>query len=176
MEKRAVTQEPMLPAAKNLIPTPYMRMLRCCAALCLTMLALPAASANCSITRMTGNDAVHQVFKENNGYEFQNYDVICNKLRKANAKIVIQGSYGVLRSRSYGWVSIGVADKNSDYIIINAFGRTSTYMDDYPSDEVARKQLWTAINEALNGWDQLDLALDSLNKARQAVRKTAAQR
>jgi len=165
----------MPPAAKNAIPTPCTRVLRCCAALCLTMLALPA-SANCSITRLTASDSVRQVFKENGGYNFQNYDVICNKLRKANAQIVIHGAYGVLINRSYGWASIGVADKDRDYIITNAFGRSSTHMNDYASDDMARKQLWLSINAALNEWVTLDQALAELNNARQAMRKTAAQR
>jgi len=162
-------------AARNVISTPCMRMLHCCAALCLTMLTLPA-HANCSITRWTNSDHVIQVFKENSGYEFQNFDMVCNKLRKANAQVVIHGSYGVLLSRSYGWVSLGVADKDRYYINTNAFGRTSTSMNDYASDHIARKQLWISLNNALNGWDTLDQALAELNKARQAARKTAAQR
>jgi len=165
----------MTSTTRNAMFTPCMRMLRGCAALCLAMLTLPA-SANCSITRLTASDAVRQVLQENGGYNFQNYDVICNKLRKANAQIVIHGSYGVLINRSYGWASLGVADKDRDYIITNAFGRSSTHMNDYASNDMARKQLWLSINEALNGWVTLDQALAELNKARQAARKAASPR
>jgi len=150
-------------------------MLRGCAALCLALLTLPT-HANCSITRLTASNAITQVFKENGGFTFQNYDVVCNKLRRANAQVVMNGSYGVLANRSYGWVSLGVADKTHDYIITNAFGRSSTHMNDYASDNVARQQLWLAINDALNRWEELDQALAELNKARQAARKIAAQR
>lgn len=141
-------------------------------ALCLTALAFPA-SANCVINYYTVSRDVIKVFKENDGYYFQNYNEVCNKLRKANAKIAISGSYGVLSSRSYGWADISVADKASDYVIVNSFGTYSTWMNDYASDDTARKQLWGAINDALNQWDTLDKALLELNQARQEMRKTA---
>jgi len=161
---------------KSAMSTPFTRALRYCSALCLAALALPA-SANCAITHNTSSTAVQKVFKETDGYHFQNYDVVCNKLRKANARIIVSGSYGVLSNRSYGWASIAVADKASDHLIVNDFGSDSTWMNDYASDDKAREMLWAAINDALGKWDSLDQALASLNKARRTApaRKAAAQ-
>ena len=156
--------------------TPFTRALRYCSALCLAALALPA-SANCSITHNTSSISVQKVFKETDGYTFQNYDLVCNKLRKANARIVVVGSYGVLSNRSYGWASISVADKASDHLIVNDFASNSTWMNDYASDDKAREMLWAAINDALGKWDGLDQALATLTKARRAApaNRAAAQ-
>jgi hypothetical protein len=156
------------------MPTSFTRSLRYCAALSFAALTLPA-SANCVISHDTASPNVLKVFKENSGYEFNNYEVVCNKLRKANAKIVIQGSYGVLRNRSYGWALITVADKASNHLIVNSFGSHSTQMNDSASDETARKELWLAINDGLDNWDGLDQALAELKQARRAMRKIDAR-
>lgn len=154
--------------------TSFTRTLRYCSALCLAALALPA-SANCSITHNTSSVHVEKAFKEQDGYNFQNYDLVCNKLRKANAQIVISGSYGVLSNRSYGWADISVADSARNYLIVNDFGSVSTWMNDYASDNKARELLWGAINDALNKWDSLDQALAKLNQARRPANTTAAR-
>lgn len=156
------------------MPTSFTRSLRYCAALSFAVLTLPA-SANCTIFRDTDSDAVQTVFKENNGYTFKNYEEVCSKLRKANAKIVIKGSYSVLSNRSFGWVNISVADKASDHFIINSFSQYITQVSEFASDDTARKQLWIAINDGLDKWDSLDHALAELNQARRAMRKTAAR-
>lgn len=119
-----------------------------------------------------------QVFKEHDGrYDFADYDVVCNKLRKANAQIIISGSYGVLSNRSFGWASISIADKADNHFVVTDYGKRSTSMHDFASDDIARKQLWIAINYALNTWDGegLDQAITTLNQARQARRKAIAK-
>lgn len=156
------------------MPVSFTRSLRYCAALCFAALTLPA-SANCTISRDTDSDAVQRVFKENNGYEFNNYEAVCNKLRKANAKIVIKGSYSVLSNRSFGWVNISVADKDSEHFIINSFSQYITQVSEFASDDMARKQLWIAINDGLDKWDSLDQALAELSQARRTIRKTSVR-
>lgn len=156
------------------MPTSFIGLLRYCTALGFAALALPA-TANCAISHDTASNEVRTVYKENNGYEFKNYEAVCSKLLKANAKIVIQGSYGVLHNRSYGWVSIAVADKASEHFIVTSYGSYITQMNDFASDDMARKQLWIAINDGLDKWDSLDRALAELNQARRAIRKTGAR-
>lgn len=147
--------------------------LRVCMALCFFGLA-SNASANCTIFRLTSSDHVNQVFKENDGYSFRNYESVCAKLRKANARITINGQYGVLTNRSYGWVFISVADKNNDHLIVNDFSQTMTFTNSYASNDKARELLWLAINDGLNTWDTLDKALARLNQVRQ-TRKVSKQ-
>jgi len=152
------------------MPMLCLRLLKCCAALWLTMLALPV-SANCSIAHITSSADVYQVLEENGGYTFKNYRAVCDKLSKADARIVISGDYGVLSNRSYGWANIKVADKRLRFLIINANDSSYTYMHDHASDVTARKLLWNAINDALEGWKTLDEALLDLDAARQTLRK-----
>lgn len=155
----------------NVMPTQLTRTLRYCVALCLVTLA-SGASANCVINFLTSADKVKQVFKENNGYEFRNYDLVCSKLRKANARISIIGSYGVLANRSFGWANISVADNSNGYFVVNDFGTNNTTLNEFASDDKARQLLWVAINNALNDWSALDQALAELKKARQVHKST----
>lgn len=152
----------------------FTHLLRYSTAFCFAALTLPA-SANCTIFHDTDSDAVQTVFKENNGYTFKNYEAVCNKLRKANAKVVIKGSYSVLSNRSFGWVNISVADKASDHFIINSFSQYITQVSEFAGDDTARKQLWIAINDGLDKWNSLDQALAELNQARRAMRKAGAR-
>lgn len=154
----------------NTMTINFTRPLRYLAALCLAALA-GSASANCIITHRSSSVEVNRAFKEHDGYDFAKYDLVCNQLRKANAKIVISGHSGVLSNRSYGWANISISDKADSHFIVTDFGTLSTWMNDYASDDKARELLWGAINDALNKWDSLDQAIAVLNKARLERRK-----
>lgn len=134
-----------------------------------------SANANCMIYDLTSSADVKKAFKDHDGYDFQNYSVVCNKLRKANAKISISGYAGVLSNRSFGWADVSVADKSSNYFIVNSYSSAATKMHDYASEDKAHEMLWLAINDALNRWveEGLDQALAELNQARQAASKAA---
>ncbi len=137
-------------------------------ALCLAAAAAPA-QASCSINSLTASPAVNRVFKANNGYEFKNYDMLCAKLQKAQAQIVLVGSSGVLMNRSYAWVSIGVGDATNGNIMTNDFATSRTTMNDYASADKADALLWEAINIALNEWE-VDPAIAALQKVRKTVK------
>lgn len=144
------------------------------AAFCFTALAVPA-SANCTIYRDTASPQVFKAFRANGGYTFKNFNEVCEKLRKANAKIVIHGASGVLVNRSYGWASISVADKESSHIVINSFSSYSTNINEYASSDQAQSSLWISINYALENWEHLDEALAELRQVRVQVRKPVAR-
>jgi len=121
-----------------------------------------------------------QAFREHNeNFEFQNYDLVCNKLQKANASIFIIGNAGVMSGRSYGWVTLSVADKDNYYLSTPFGGYAQTAISGKAHSKEARVAIWSALNAALNEWPEngvLDDALASLEKARQSIRKPATQR
>ncbi|MBD9400992.1 hypothetical protein [Comamonas sp. CMM02] len=148
---------------------------RVLAGVCLVALALPA-SASCTIYRETSSPQVDKAFSANNGYTFKKYHEVCEKLRKADAKIVIHGSSGVLVNRSYGWASISVADKANSNLVINSFSGYSTNLNDYASSDQAQQSLWIAINYGLENWEKLDEALAELRQVRAQMRKPASRK
>jgi len=127
------------------------------------------AHANCSITYESMTSAVSQVMDESSGYTFKNYDLVCDKLNGANAKIVITGDYGVLKNRSYAWASIHVGDKDNRYLQPPYASKQVTGLSDDASTPKARELLWSAINQALDSWEGLDEALGSLERARKSL-------
>lgn len=146
------------------------------ATLSFAVFALPA-NANCSFNYTTASDEVFKIIKENNGFKLKNYDEFCKKLHNANAKIVVNGSSGVLASTSYGWANISVADNKFDNLIVTDFSSNNTVMHSYASNDHARKMLWEAINNALNSWNEdLDKALAKLDQARKAMCKKTANK
>ena len=148
---------------------------RVLAAVCLVGIAVPA-SANCSITHDTASPQVTRAFRANDGYTFKNYGEVCEKLRKANAQIFIHGTSGVLLSRSFGWASISIADKANPQLVITSFSSYSTQLDEYPGNDRALKSLWSAINNGLESWDQLDDALAKLRQARAQMSKPVSRK
>jgi len=157
---------------------PFLRLLRYCAALCLLAVTLPA-KADCSLEYWTAFPAVNTVFDEHDGYDFKNYDLVCNKLNKANARVVMMGGVGVLISRSYAWIVLAVADRDNPHIMNIASGHTHTRLSADASTPKTRELLWESINIALNEWAEkgLDNALAGLDEARrQLMHKPATQR
>jgi len=155
----------------------FFRLLRHYAALCLLVVTLPA-KADCLIHSMKVSNDVERVFKANGVvYKFKNHSVICNKLKKANAYVVIDGFSSVLAGMSIGLASIYVGDRNNHHVIIPYLGNKHIHVNSYASIDKARELLLYAINDALNEWgDDLDEALTSLESARQSIHKPAAQR
>jgi hypothetical protein len=138
-------------------------------------LASFSAYADCAIVRVTSADKVRQALKHGGGYSFGNYDEVCEKLRRANAVIVISGSDGVLANRSFAWASIGVADAVNQNVMVTAFSTNQTIMDEYASAHLGPELLMSAIDNALNSWTELDTALAELNNVRQKMHKAASK-
>jgi len=149
------------------------RLLRTCAALCLLALALPAR-ADCTISSLTYLDAVRDVLKRNKEeYTLrtkQHLDYVCNKLQEADARVFLLGHHGVALDRAYGWVSVSVADKEDENLIVHLYSHNAMRMHETSTQAKAREMLWLSINDALDWWwynpGNLDKALVELEKAR----------
>jgi len=171
-------------------PSLFLRLFYRAAALCLVAAALPV-SANCRLTYDT--DAAHveevlNIYKSR--YDFKNYGEVCEKLERANAKIIFFGNYSVPYRESVGWVQVVVADKDNDALVIPRHGSIGVYTNTDGSSRKAREMLWMALNLALDRWPNngvLSEALEELKEARaaldarvavearKAARKSAAQ-
>jgi len=131
------------------------------------------AQANCRITYDTDAAQVEEVLSIYKArYDFKNYDEVCEKLEKANAKVVIFGNYSVPYRESIGWVQVVVADKDNDALLIHRFGSNSVYANTDNSSRKAREMLWMALNLALDRWPNngvLSEALEELKEARAAL-------
>lgn len=134
----------------------------------LSLVTVCVGSNACNVNYSTASTHVNASFEGRNGWEFANYDAICEKLLKANAQLYIVGYSTVLSGRSIAWADISLADKNLP-IVTNSFGRANTKVNETASMDTARKMLFEAINEAIPAME-IDKAIIALNKARQEVR------
>jgi len=141
------------------------------------MLTLPV-QADCLIYSFQVSDDVRAIFRENNSeYYFKNFDVVCDKLNKNKARLVIDGQAVVIQNRSVAWVTIVVGDnEESGYLVVYSGGMRNIMTSTDANTSTSRELLWMAINEVLDNWTSLDVALAELNKARQSIRKSTAQR
>lgn len=137
----------------------------------LLALASTTAWAKCSITSER-TSTVLQVLKSTkwDGWSLNNYDAVCAKLAKANARLMIVGNAVVLSNRSIGWVMVGLKDQASDISTFD-FGSSHTTVNDHASQNKANSLLVESMHMAINDWDGLDEAIASLDKARATVRK-----
>ncbi len=125
--------------------------------------AAQSAMAQCSITS-NRSDTVGKLL-QSRGWNFRNFDIVCEKLKRANAVINISGDASVLAGMSYGWALLTVADRKTG-LGINDYTAGHTIMNTYASQDKAYDLLYEAINEAANNWDGLDNALATLNEKR----------
>lgn len=130
----------------------------------LVVAAASSAKAECLINSVASGTP--QKLINQNGWNFPNYNIVCEKLRRANASIVISGDSSVLVGTSYGWVHLNVADRKTGLGVYD-YGNSDTEMNNYASQDKADTLLYTAINTAANTWEGLDEALASLNEKRQ---------
>lgn len=133
-------------------------------AILITALASLSAQAECSITTIRSEE-MGAILTREGGYNFPNYDTVCEKLRRANAYIAISSDSVVLSNRSIGWVSIKVKDSKSP-LTVDKYARTSTFVSENTSQIVADHNRFQALNDALNAWTDLDAALALLQKTR----------
>ncbi|MCD0422882.1 hypothetical protein LOC51_37215 [Rubrivivax sp. JA1024] len=125
------------------------------------------AAAACNVTYNTASDKIVKVVRQN-GWGFDNYDVICKKLNAANAVLYIHGQATVLGNQSIGWAAVGLKDKNL-MIFTNEYSGLSTSTHEYASQDKAEELLMEAINAAVGNVD-LDKALASLADSRRQAK------
>ncbi|CAD6560166.1 hypothetical protein LMG27952_07059 [Paraburkholderia hiiakae] len=105
---------------------------------------------------------------QENGWNFQNYNIVCEKLRRANASVVINGTASVLTGTSLGWATLSVADKKTG-LGISDYYSANTETNTYASQDKAEELLYVAINTAANNWKDLDSALAILDEKRRKL-------
>lgn len=131
-------------------------------------LASLSANAACSMT-VTRTSEVAKIFSNNGGWTARRFNEICQKVVRANARVVVAAEAVVLQGKSIGWASLILADQNSP-ITTTSFGSTATSINSEASQTIANERLAVAINLALDDWD-IDPAIEALNKERAAFRK-----
>ncbi len=128
-----------------------------------------SAHANCIINLSTNQKALTKL-KELGGFSAPNYLEKCQKLAKANAKIMLQASSAVLQKQSIGWANLAVMDMDFDIAVVD-YSMNSTKMSATANQNEADEIMVEAINDALNDWDSLDKALAALEVKRQKMKK-----
>ena len=136
--------------------------------LSILLFASSSASAECLITSVRDADTA-KAFQAHGGWTFNDYDRVCMKLKRANARIQITGMAVVLGNKSIGWASLSVIDADSD-VSTNDFSSWSTHVNDYASQNKADELMVLSINSAADSWVDLDKALESLELARQRTK------
>lgn len=133
-----------------------------------------AAHSECTITSVQ-TDRNMAKFNEYRGWSTENgldaskFNVVCEKLHRAHARINISAFSTVLAGRSIGWAQVLVMDESSQ-IVATDYGSVSTMVNEYASQDKADAIMVVAMNNAVAAWSGLDIALESLDKARKQVR------
>lgn len=125
------------------------------------------ASAGCNVTSNFTAAVVEKALNKN-GWSFADYDKVCERLRRSNAALVIQGDATVLGGRSVAWAAVSLKDKDLP-VATNSFGGSSLQINNYASIDKAEAILMDAINEAVNSMN-VEKALQALNDARKQVK------
>lgn len=121
----------------------------------------------CTVNYVTSEDVVIKVIGKYK-WGFSNYDAVCEKLRRANAVILVKGDATVLGNKSIAWATVNLKDGDL-MIFTNSYGGNSTTVNGYASIDRAEQLLMQSINDAVDSMD-VDSAIRSLNEARKKVR------
>lgn len=121
----------------------------------------------CNVTYSTASDSVEKAIMEQ-GWDFKNYDTICEKLKAANASLLVDGQATVLSGKSIAWAAVKLREKNLT-IFTSDYGGKSTQTNDYASIDKAESMMITAINRAVESVD-VDKALKSLAEQRRLIK------
>ncbi len=136
----------------------------------MALLATSVAHANgCSLISLRTQELA-QKFKKHGGWVAPSFEEKCEKINRANARVLITSGSAVLANRSIGWANVNAMDKNSN-IMTNDYSSSITSVHSYASEDKSDELEVDAVNSAFNEWTQLDQALAALEKERQKVRK-----
>lgn len=135
--------------------------------------AAASAQAECSITTTSSNEDVFIALRLH-GWNFDQYDMLCDRLKKADAQLIITGSAGVMRRAAVSWASVGLKDSKTG-VTSFSFGGRSTITNDAPENinrDYALQLLGESVNSAADSLAKtIDEALAALDVER---KKTAA--
>jgi hypothetical protein len=131
--------------------------------------AFSLAHANCAIASNYYQAPVGEVLRK--GWNFPNYDLVCNKLSQAGAKLSILGMSNVIDGKTVAWAALSVEDKATG-LIVESFSSAQTRVSDIVSHDENNVLLHVAINDAANNWSDLDAALKTLDEQRQKLTLT----
>lgn len=136
--------------------------------LALALLLCSATShAECWIEYNSANIDVNNILKEKL-LEFQAYDDVCNKLKRANAQLAISGYATTFPNSTVAWASVSLQDSKLPIVTNEGAGQYIATIN-HPSRERTGELLHQSILKAIDliYWD---LALKSLDASRKAVR------
>lgn len=128
-----------------------------------------AGAANaCSISYYTLNDQVTRALTANNGFAFKNYNSVCEKLQKANARLLISSQNGVASQRAVAYAHVVVMDKKIPVVAFTVFGGSVQLNTDANTNK-SESILADAVNEAIENLD-IDAALKELAESRKLAK------
>lgn len=142
-------------------------------ALVLAATTAVSAHAECSLTSQRQPE-VSKLLNEAGGWSFKKYDMVCDKLRRANAAVVVLSGSAVLDNRSIGWATVMLKDRDSS-VMTSDFSSSTTKTHSYASQNKADALMLEALNDALDDWRVLDQAVDKLHEARRTTLGTRAR-
>lgn len=127
-----------------------------------------AGKSECIIQTTINGPQLNVAIDQAGGLDPINYDTICNKLKIADAKLIVQSDSIIStigNGVTVGWVMVGIAEKN---------GLLQTYINGYqltdvstiPSSGEEKRILLRNLNVALENWTGIDKAIDKLNDLR----------
>ncbi|MCB4350094.1 hypothetical protein LA345_40590 (plasmid) [Burkholderia vietnamiensis] len=137
------------------------------------LLLSATAHAECSITYFTG-PSTWDALEKNGGIEFNSSKTVCEKLRRANARVNIAGAATVLNNMSIGWAQVSVLDMNTS-VGTTEYASYSTTANPFASIDKANGLMLASVNSALDSWRDLDKALAKLEVERNRARSTFAR-
>ncbi|GGE68168.1 hypothetical protein GGR41_000590 [Paenalcaligenes hominis] len=120
------------------------------------------ADSQCVTKIYSRQDVLYELKKQGWGYD--NYDLICEKMRAANAEFLVSANAMVVRGKSVTWAVVSVKGADSSIVAVNNMGH-STLVDDTPSTNIANSNYMVAIDQAIGALD-IDKAIADLNEAR----------
>lgn len=127
-----------------------------------------SAHAECTMS-YHADQAILAAIKKSGGLELKNFDSLCQKLRRANARIHISAQAEVLNNNSIGWAEVSVLDAKTS-IASTDFASTSTFVNAFASSDKAEQLMVQAAQDAIDNWRSLDDALTTLDRERRQVR------
>lgn len=121
------------------------------------------AASDCSIL-YAADDKLIDIIQENK-FEFDNYDALCQRLNNANARIKLSYMTGTSDRETTAVVIATVKDKNLP-IESNTYSR-SMWSNSEQSSSVEKRLLMNAVNDAVSNINQKDI--DELNANRKKL-------
>lgn len=139
------------------------------------------AHAGCTINTLYSTD-VGKIFKNHGGFDFpgtkltnEKFNAICEKLRKASARVQVEANAVVLSNRSIGWAVLSLKDRDTN-VATSDYSQINTSVNDSASQNIAEQRMVFSINEALSDWAEIDKAIMALDAERKRARAVLGKR